>query len=107
MSTRLYEPAVSFPTSSEKPVPSWRVGNRRDSLLLAVHAALVFHLIETLNGSGEGNRLEPEHAPERAGGVRRSVLDTARAHSELGWEARWTLKDGLQRTLEVLRSKSP
>ena len=43
--------------------------------------------------------LEVEHAPERAGEVRRSCLDPALAGRELGWHARVDLADGIRRTL--------
>jgi UDP-glucose 4-epimerase len=43
--------------------------------------------------------LEVEHAPERAGEVRRSCLDPALAGRELGWHARADLAEGIRRTL--------
>ena len=43
--------------------------------------------------------LEVEHAPERAGEVRRSCLDPALAARELGWRARVDLAEGIRRTL--------
>jgi UDP-glucose 4-epimerase len=43
--------------------------------------------------------LEVEHAPERAGEVRRSCLDPTLAARELGWRARVDLAEGIRRTL--------
>jgi len=47
--------------------------------------------------------LEPEHAPERQGEIRRIYLDFSRAREALGWEPRVALDDGLERTLSSLR----
>jgi UDP-glucose 4-epimerase len=43
--------------------------------------------------------LEVEHAPERAGEVRRSCLDPVLAARDLGWRARVDLAEGIRRTL--------
>lgn len=48
--------------------------------------------------------LEIRHEPERAGEVRRSCLAVARAKELLGWSARTSLSDGLERTLEAARA---
>ena len=42
------------------------------------------------------------NAPERQGEVRRSALAAQRARERLGWEARTTVREGLQRTLQWL-----
>jgi UDP-glucose 4-epimerase len=47
---------------------------------------------------------EPQHQPERPGEVQRSTLDCSRAHEELGWKAEVPLEQGLERTLDSLRS---
>jgi UDP-glucose 4-epimerase len=52
--------------------------------------------------SDRGARLEPDYAPERPGEVRRSCLDVARAHRELGWTAETELRDGLREILARL-----
>jgi nucleoside-diphosphate-sugar epimerase len=39
-----------------------------------------------------------EHAPERAGEVRRSVLLAARAKKVLGWTPRMSIADGIAET---------
>jgi len=48
---------------------------------------------------GRAAALEPTFEPERAGEVRRSCLDPARAQTQLGWYASVSLRDGLVRTL--------
>jgi UDP-glucose 4-epimerase len=45
-----------------------------------------------------GIEREPEFAPRRAGELQRSVLDLSLARSELGWEPRHSLNDGLAAT---------
>ena len=42
--------------------------------------------------------LDVEHAPERAGEVRRSCLDAGRIAGALGWRAATSLREGLERT---------
>ena len=46
----------------------------------------------------------PEHAPERPGDIRRSVIDPARAERELGWRPEVTLEDGLRLTWDWVRA---
>lgn len=53
-----------------------------------------------------GREVERRPAPERAGELRRSVLDCSRAAAELGWSARTDLDHGLARTLEHLKKES-
>jgi UDP-glucose 4-epimerase len=63
----------------------------------------VLDLIEALNEAAHGRAMpEPEFAPERPGEVRRSCLDVSRARAELGWEARVTLREGLETVLATL-----
>jgi UDP-glucose 4-epimerase len=45
-----------------------------------------------------GAKVDAEHAPERPGEIRRSVIDPARAAAELGWRAELSLAEGLERT---------
>jgi UDP-glucose 4-epimerase len=47
---------------------------------------------------------EPRFEAARVGDLRRSVLDVSRAERELGWSARVSLDDGLQRTWEWLQA---
>jgi UDP-glucose 4-epimerase len=53
-----------------------------------------------------GRVVERRRAPERAGELRRSVLDCSRAAVELGWRARTALGEGLARTMEYLGEES-
>lgn len=50
-----------------------------------------------------GVDLEPRHEPERAGELRRSALDNAKARKHLGWEPQTSLEEGLRHTVEALR----
>jgi UDP-glucose 4-epimerase len=45
-----------------------------------------------------GKAIEPAHGPAKAGEQRRSVIDPSLAKSELGWEPRIALDEGLRRT---------
>jgi UDP-glucose 4-epimerase len=50
-----------------------------------------------------GVEQQPQHAPERPGDLRHSVLDPSRAARELGWQAGTALADGLARTWESVQ----
>jgi UDP-glucose 4-epimerase len=63
----------------------------------------VLDIVEVLERHSD-NGFRPEHAPERPGEVQRIALDPSRARKELGWEAKVDLDEGLERTLESLRS---
>ncbi len=43
--------------------------------------------------------LETRLAEPRAGEIQRSCLDPSTAHTELGWQARTSLREGLRATL--------
>jgi UDP-glucose 4-epimerase len=63
----------------------------------------VLQLIEALNDVSPDKPLPaPNYSPDRPGEVRRSCLDVARARTELGWEARVPLRDGLRTILAGL-----
>lgn len=47
---------------------------------------------------------EPEYAPPRLGEVRHIALDSSRAARELGWQARTTLAEGLEKTLSAVKA---
>jgi UDP-glucose 4-epimerase len=51
----------------------------------------------------EGVRIAPEYRPPREGDVRDSMADTAAARAELGHAPRFTMEEGLKRTLEWYR----
>ena len=50
---------------------------------------------------------EPRFADARAGEVRRSCLDAARARAALGWEPLVDLHEGLRRTLAHVAAGTP
>jgi UDP-glucose 4-epimerase len=63
----------------------------------------VLDLLGALRDVSGGDRtLEPRFQPERPGEVRRSCLDVRRARTELGWEPRVQLRDGLRTILAGL-----
>jgi UDP-glucose 4-epimerase len=51
----------------------------------------------------EGVEIAPKYAAPRPGDVRDSVADTAAARAELGHAPRFTIEEGLRRTLEWYR----
>jgi UDP-glucose 4-epimerase len=53
-----------------------------------------------------GREVERRRSAERAGELRRSVLDCSRAAEELGWRARTALEEGLARTMKFLGEES-
>ncbi len=54
----------------------------------------------------EGARIDPIYGPPRAGDVRHSQADTTAAVRDLGHAPRFSLEDGLRRTLEWYRVAS-
>ena len=52
----------------------------------------------------EGVRIAPVYGPERAGDVRHSQADTARARAELGHEPKFSFEDGMRLTLDWYRA---
>jgi nucleoside-diphosphate-sugar epimerase len=54
----------------------------------------------------EGVRIEPEFGPPRAGDVRDSMADTRRAVEDLGHAPRFTLEQGLKRTLAWYKAEA-
>ena len=51
----------------------------------------------------EGVKIAPKYGPPRAGDVRDSMADTAAAKAELGHAPRFSIEEGLKRTLEWYR----
>ena len=51
----------------------------------------------------EGVDIPPQFGPPRAGDVRHSMADTTAAVRELGHAPRFTMEEGLRRTLEWYR----
>jgi UDP-glucose 4-epimerase len=62
----------------------------------------VLDLLDALRDVSDQPPAPPEFEPERPGEVRRSCLDVSRARSELNWEARVQLRDGLRTILAGL-----
>jgi nucleoside-diphosphate-sugar epimerase len=61
------------------------------------------NLIWKLLREMEGVEIEPQFAPPRPGDVRDSMADTARAVADLGHAPRYSIQEGLKRTLEWYR----
>jgi UDP-glucose 4-epimerase len=65
----------------------------------------VLELIETLSDLA-GVQAEPEFAPARPGEVLRNALDPSKSKSELGFEAKVGMADGLRTTFESFREEA-
>ena len=50
--------------------------------------------------------LEPEYAPRRPGEMERIYLDISKAQQQLGWAPRFSLEEGVRRTVEFYRQVS-
>src|SRR3954452_2683208 len=61
----------------------------------------VIELVEALRPLAKGP-FDAEHAPARLGEVNHIALDTSRARSELGWQSKVGLDEGVRRTFESL-----
>jgi UDP-glucose 4-epimerase len=86
--------AANLAAASSQAGGAFNIGAGVESSVLDVVAAL-----QNISDSS----FEPEHAPARAGEVRRIVLSSARAQRELDWQARTDLLEGLRETLESLQ----
>ena len=67
------------------------------------HSTSLLDLVAALNRV-LGTAIEPEFTPARAGDVRLSVADIARAQRELGYEPVVHFEEGLERTLAWMRT---
>jgi len=62
----------------------------------------VLELVRLLRDLDGAKSFEPEFAPARSGEVKRIAIAPTRAQSELGWEAKVSLPEGLRLTLDSL-----
>ncbi|MDZ4851978.1 MAG: SDR family oxidoreductase [Pirellulaceae bacterium] len=69
----------------------FNVADGRQTTLLRLLELLSKHL---------GRSISPNFLPARTGDVRESLADISRARSELGYEPKFTLEEGLQQTIE-------
>jgi len=74
---------------------SYNIGRGEQTSLLEV--------LGILSDLADGS-FEPEHHPERAGEIKRSALVVDRARDELGWEAKVSVREGLESTVQALRA---
>lgn len=79
------------------------VGER---LLIGTGVATSVNRLFTMCASATAYPLTPVRAPERAGEVRHSVVDAARAREVLGWEAWTRMPDGVAATVDWAREAS-
>lgn len=70
------------------------IGTGRETDVLTL-----FRLLRTKTGSQEA----PRHGPAKVGEQRRSSLDWGRARDVLGWAPRFSLSEGLDKTLDYYR----
>jgi nucleoside-diphosphate-sugar epimerase len=56
-------------------------------------------------GEIAGHVIEPKLKPARAGDVRHSLADIAKAQDVIGYRVRVNLQEGLERTVEFYRSR--
>jgi nucleoside-diphosphate-sugar epimerase len=69
---------------------------------IACHQRIsVLELFETIRDLVGAAGVEPNHTAPRPGDVRDSFADIARAKALLGYEPKWSLRDGLARTIEA------
>lgn len=54
-----------------------------------------------------GTNIKPIHGPAKLGEQRRSVISSDKIKSEYGWSPKYSLKDGLSKTIEFFRNESP
>jgi UDP-glucose 4-epimerase len=64
----------------------------------------VLDVVEAVREAAGTEDFEPEFAPARRGELQRSSLDVSRAQRELGFRAEVSLKEGMRRTLEWVRT---
>jgi UDP-glucose 4-epimerase len=60
--------------------------------------------LHSLVAKAAGAKDDPEHAPARIGDARSIALDTTAARQAIGWEPWTPLKDGIQATVDSLRT---
>ncbi len=64
----------------------------------------VNQLVEVLSEIN-GKELKPVHTAERKGEVRRTALSIEKAKTELGWQPKLSLKEGMQKTFDYFKEK--
>jgi UDP-glucose 4-epimerase len=81
--------ALTFPQAG-----TFNIGTGRETDILTIYLKLQECL---------GSPLGPEHGPAKPGEQRRSVLDSTLAQTELGWQPRVSLTQGLAQTAAAFR----
>lgn len=67
-----------------------------------------YTLLELLQAIGRavGHPLQPEYQPPRAGDIRRSYADIQLVQRTLGYQPRYTLQEGIRRTVEAYKREA-
>jgi UDP-glucose 4-epimerase len=81
--------ALNYPQAG-----TFNIGTGQETDILTVYLKLQEFL---------GSPLGPVHGPAKPGEQRRSVLDSTLAQTELGWQPRVSLADGLAQTAAAFR----
>jgi UDP-glucose 4-epimerase len=81
--------ALTYPRAG-----AFNIGTGQETDILTIYLTL-----QELMGSPQG----PVHGPAKPGEQRRSALDSTLAQSELGWQPRVSLSDGLAQTVAAFR----
>jgi UDP-glucose 4-epimerase len=81
--------ALTYPQAG-----TFNIGTGKETDILTVYLRLQEFM---------GSPLGPVHGPAKPGEQRRSVLDSTLAQSELGWQPRVSVSEGLERTVAAFR----
>lgn len=86
--------------AAERPNIGGRVFNVADG-----RQTTLIRLLELLSALLERS-ISPEFLPARVGDVRESLADISRARQELGYEPKFTLEEGLRKTIDFYRANA-
>ncbi|MFI0424162.1 NAD-dependent epimerase/dehydratase family protein [Spongiactinospora sp. 9N601] len=76
----------------------WNIGTGRETSVL--------DLVDLI-GTAAGHEVVPHHAPPRPGELQRSALDSTAARTDLGWEPKVTISDGIAQVYSWVRAGHP
>jgi UDP-glucose 4-epimerase len=89
------------------PLGQYNVGTGLATSVVELTEELSRAVAETQPGREAGPLPTPIHGPAKEGEQRRSCLDCSLAQSQLGWNARVTLAEGLRRTVAFFAALEP
>ncbi|RBQ16834.1 UDP-glucose 4-epimerase [Spongiactinospora rosea] len=76
----------------------WNIGTGRETSVL--------DLVDLI-ATAAGHEVAPLHAPPRPGELQRSALDSTAARTDLGWEPKIAISDGIARVYSWVRADHP